>query len=139
MIGLDTNIVIYGMVSSVPQHAKALAWFNKNQEALALSPVSVGETLRLLTHPKVFPKPLDLTKAVAALAAFLSDFRVSVLEEDPDWWTRLPDLLADFPGLRGNAVYDARIALCFKFNGVRQVCTHDAEFKKYGFLKVLTL
>jgi len=33
----------------------------------------------------------------------------------------------------------ARIALCLRYHGIREICTLDADFSKYPFLKVVAI
>ena len=41
------------------------------------------------------------------------------------------------PSIRGNEIFDARIAMIMKYNGVRKVCTLDSDFRKYDFIEVI--
>jgi predicted nucleic acid-binding protein len=40
--------------------------------------------------------------------------------------------------LRGNDVFDARIALCLRHHGVAAVCSFDAGFARFDFLELVT-
>lgn len=137
MIGLDTNILVDLMVGSSPYHAKVVERVNNLEDELCTSPTNVGEVLRLTSHAKVFSKPSSISKAVLALEQMLDYYRIRILEEDAGWWKMLPEIGKEIPGLRGNEVFDARIALCLKANGVKRIYTRDADFKKYSFLKTL--
>jgi len=95
--------------------------------------------LRLLTHPKLFPKPLKATPAAQAIAELFEYFQIRVLEEDVDWWKDIPEMEMEIHGLRGNEIFDARIALCLRSHNVKRIYTRDADFKKYSFLKVIQL
>ncbi len=139
MIALDTNILIYLLVSSQPEHKRARAWLEATDEPLATTHTNIAEALRLLTHPRVFDRPMDLSGAVKLLANFVDGFDVALLQDQEDWWQRLPDLLQQHPGLRGNEVFDARIALCLRHHGVARLCTLDADFAKYPFLKPVSI
>jgi len=137
MTGLDTNILIDLIVSSTPYHSKVVEDVANLEDELFTSPTNIGEVLRLLTHPKVFSKPMVMTKAVTALEQMLDYYRISILEEDSNWWKKLPVIAKEVPGIRGNEVFDARIALCFQSSGVKRIYTRDADFKKYSFLKTI--
>jgi toxin-antitoxin system PIN domain toxin len=139
MIALDTNILIHLLVSSQREHSRAKAWFEKNQEALAITLTNLAELLRLLTHPRVFPHPLGLLEALELLQGFIEGFQVSVLEESGVWWLELKDLLTAIPNLRGNEIFDARIALCLRYNGIVNFATLDSDFSKYPFLKIVII
>jgi uncharacterized protein len=139
MIALDTNILIHLLVSSQREHPRVKAWFEKNQEALAMTATNLAELLRLLTHPRVFPVPLALSDALELLQGFIEGFQISVLEESEAWWLELKDLLRVIPNLRGNEIFDARIALCLRYNGIVNIATLDSDFAKYPFLKIMAI
>lgn len=139
MIGLDTNILIDLLARSQPDHARVVTWAMACRDRLATTPVNVGEVLRLLTHPRVFAKPLPLANAVALFKHFIEEFDVWLLEEPPTWWEVLPELLPAIPGLKGNEIFDARIAICLRHNGVKEICTKDADFAKYPFLTIVPI
>lgn len=54
MTALDTNILVGVMVSSSSLHEEAVRGLTNLSDDICITPTSVGETLRLLTHPKVF-------------------------------------------------------------------------------------
>lgn len=138
MIALDTNILIPLFVNSDPRHEEMLSWLANQQEALAITHTNIGEVLRLLTHPRIFKKPLSLKKAIELVQSFIEVRKVAVLQESESWWIELKDLLEDLPGVRGNEVFDARIALCLQYNGVRKFYTFDVDFRKYEFLELVS-
>lgn len=139
MIALDTNIILHLLVESQKEHPRAKKWLSEVREPLATTGTNLAEVLRLITHPRVFAKALSLGKAVALLEEFIKTFEVRILEESGDWWLELPELLKVFPTLRGNEVFDARIALCLRYNGIEKICTLDADFSKYPFLDVISI
>jgi predicted nucleic acid-binding protein len=137
MTGLDTNILVDLMVSSTPFHSAALEGVQGLEDDLCTTPTNIGEVLRLLTHTKVFSKPLTIARATATLEQMLDYYKIRILEEDSNWWKALPEMSKEIPGIRGNEIYDARIAICLRTNGARRIYTRDADFKKYGFLKCI--
>lgn len=137
MIALDTNIIIYALVQSQPEHARALQWLQKQQDALATTHTNIGETLRLLTHPKVFPKPLSLKSAIQHLEKFVDAFAISILTEPEDWWHELPQM-AKRP-ISGNDIFGARIVCTLRFHGVKKICTMDSGFTHYSGLDVIQI
>lgn len=138
MIAIDTNVLIDLLVSSQTGHKAAMQGLKGHSDHLATTSINVGETLRLLTHPRVFPRPLALKTAVHHVATFLDDHQVSVLNPEDHWWKSLGELAAkDLPDLRGNEIFDAQIALCLKHNGIKKIWTLDSDFRKYRFLEVV--
>ncbi len=136
MIALDTNILVDLLVRSQPNHKKVADWLDGLGEPIATTAVSVGELLRLLTHPRVFPSPLNLSQAVELWDNFAKRYKLGILPEEEEWWLALKNLA---PSIRGNEIFDARIALCLKFNGVKEIATYDSDFKKYPFLKIVEI
>lgn len=138
MIALDTNVLIDLLVASQPNHAAATRAIKNLNDHLATTSTNLAETLRLLTHPKVFPRPLAIVPAIRLVKAFLESFGVAVLSLEDEWWKSLEQLAAeDLPDLRGNEIFDAQIALCLKHNGVKRIWTHDSDFRKYRFLEII--
>lgn len=138
MTAIDTNILISILVRSVEDHKETMAALKDLDDTLAITNVNIGEVLRLLTHPKVFNKPLKLPNAVDLLNDFIEAYEVTVLSSSPTWWNELKTLARiDIPDLRGNHVFDAQIALCLKYNGVKRLWTKDSDFKKYPGLQVI--
>jgi toxin-antitoxin system PIN domain toxin len=137
MIALDTNTLVYLLISSQPEHARAAHWLSQGGESVCTTGTNVGEFLRLVTHPRLFPRPLTMPKAIDLFGAFATDFRVSVMPESEEWWSDLSGLDQDIPYLRGNDVFDARVALCLRYNGVKRIATLDRGFRRFPFLEVI--
>jgi predicted nucleic acid-binding protein len=137
MIALDTNLLLDWLVKNQPGHGRVKAWAQRLKTPLATTQTNIGEVLRLLTHPRVFPEPMVLGPAVELLQRLVESYAILILEDPADWWRELPGLLNDNPGLKGNEVFDARIALCLRFNGIREIATFDADFAKYPFLEIV--
>jgi predicted nucleic acid-binding protein len=138
MMAIDTNILIGFMVSSSSQHSETMKGLENLDDELCTTPTNIGEVLRLLTHTKVFTSPLNIEKAVESLSRLIEAYSIRVLDEDTEWWRGLPELTKQIPGLKGNEVFDARIALCLKQHKIKRIWTRDADFKKYSFLQVVS-
>ncbi|MBI5139643.1 PIN domain-containing protein [Candidatus Nomurabacteria bacterium] len=143
MTGVDTNILIDLMVSSSQSHRSSVNAISQSEDDLCTTPTNIGECLRLLTHSKVFSNPLTLGRAVTVLDQMLDYYKLQILDESIDWWKELikieKEIPGIIPGIRGNEIFDARIALCLKSHGVKKIYTRDADFKKYSFLKLMDL
>jgi predicted nucleic acid-binding protein len=137
MIALDTNIIVYAMVQTQPEHGRALKWLQSQTDSLATTPTNIGEALRLLTHPKVFPKPVVLKLAISHLKKFVEAFDIMILDEPEDWWHTLPTL-STHP-IAGNDVFDARIVRTLQFHGVKTLCTLDSGFNIYPSVDIVTI
>lgn len=137
MTAIDTNILIDLIVASMPTHVSSTEGVRQLHDEICTTPTNIGECLRLLTHPKLFPKPLKVISAVSAVEELFDYHQIRVLEEDINWWKEIPEMETEVPGLRGNEIFDARIALCLRANNVKRIYTRDADFKKYSFLQVI--
>jgi toxin-antitoxin system PIN domain toxin len=133
-IALDTNLLVHLLVSSSRQHDRCRVWLESVDAPLATTHTNLAEFLRLVSHPRVFERPLTLDAGVEVLARFLDEFALEVLHESDLWWRALLEL--GLP-LRGNDVFDARIALCLRHHGVREICTLDAGFARFDFLDLI--
>jgi len=138
MTAIDTNVLIGIMVSSSTYHAEMIDGLSNLDDELCTTPTNIGEVLRLLTHSKVFSSPLKLEKAVDALSLLIEAYDIRILDEDTNWWKELGEITKQIPGLKGNEVFDARIALCLRQHKVKRIWTRDADFKKYSFLQVIS-
>jgi len=139
MIALDTNVIIYSLVSSSSFHKKTISQIKKLDDLFCTTQTNIGELLRILTHPQIFKKSLSISKAVQLLSNFFNAYNVVLLDEPDNWWNELPHLDKQFSGIRGNGIFDARIAVSLKFQGIRKIFTHDSGVKKYSFLQVIPL
>ncbi len=135
MTALDTNVLIGMMVSSSTSHEEAMKGISNLSDEFCITPTNVGETLRILTHPKVFPSPLKIGKAILAFSDLLDSYNIRVLDEDINWWKALTEMEKLIPGLKGNEIFDSRIAICLKHHNVKRIFTFDSDFKKYPFLQ----
>ena len=68
MTALDTNVLIGIMVSSSTLHKDAMLGMKNLSDDVCITATNVGETIRILTHPKVFSTPLKIGKAISALS-----------------------------------------------------------------------
>ncbi|MBK7963544.1 MAG: PIN domain-containing protein [Bdellovibrionales bacterium] len=138
MTALDTNILVGVMVSSSSYHKEAMEGLSNLEDDLCTTPTNIGEVLRLLTHSKVFPSPLKIEKAVEALEQLIEAYDIRILDEETSWWKQLPEIARQILGLKGNEIFDARIAICLKQHKVKRIFTRDADFKKYSFLQTIS-
>lgn len=138
MTAIDTNILIGIIVASSAHHDETMSGLESLDDDLCTTPTNIGEVLRLLTHSKVFSAPLKIEKAVETLSQLIDAYDIRILDEDTNWWKELSEITKQIPGLKGNEVFDARIALCLKQHKVKRIWTRDSDFKKYSFLQAVS-
>ena len=135
MTSLDTNIIIDIIVRSSQFHKESFECFKSLKDDFVTTPTNIGECLRLLTHPRVFAKPLSILKAVKVLNEFLEAYHIHIIDEPLDWWKNLSPIVKAIPDLCGDEIFDARIAVSLKAAHVDHILTRDSDFKKYSFLR----
>src|SRR5690554_3644145 len=81
VIALDTNVIVYYLVRSQPEHERVRAWVLANTERLATTSINLAEVLRLITHPRLFPRPLKLAAAADLLLTLVESLGIEVLSE----------------------------------------------------------
>jgi toxin-antitoxin system PIN domain toxin len=136
---LDVNVLLYASDQSSPFNEKAaefLAECARGREVFCLGWVTIMSYLRIATHPAIFEHPLTHDEARTNIEALLSLPHCRVIGEDERFWEIYKSVTEDVP-TRGNLVPDAHLASILADHGIRTVCTHDRDFRKFDFLEVL--
>jgi toxin-antitoxin system PIN domain toxin len=133
VIALDTNILVYARRSEAPHHRKALALlreFAAGERPWALTWVSIYEFLRVVTHPRVFNPPTELTAALEDVESLLDSPSLQMLGEGPSHAKRMRRTLLDGMAT-GNLVHDGHIATLLLEHGVTEFWTADRDFSRF--------
>jgi uncharacterized protein len=133
---VDANLLIYAYNAPAPQHAAANNWL----ESRLAGPDRVGlpwptllAFVRIVTHPRLFPRPAETIDAWRQVTNWLSS-NVA--------WIPLPterhaEVLAPFlalPDVRGNLVPDAHLAALAIEHGLI-LGSHDGDFARFPGLR----
>lgn len=137
MILIDTNIIVSLLVSSTTDHSIVTKWFQSVTDSKCTTSINLGEILRLLSHPRVFAAPATLEAAINLVTDWIKAADIEIVQEKENWLEELRSLSSLLPDLRGNDVFDARIALCARYNGVKKIATKDSDFAKFSFIEVV--
>lgn len=70
------------------------------------------------------------------IEGLLSLPQVRPLGEGENFWRAFRQTASDIPG-RGNLVQDIHLATILCQHGVNTICTHDRDFRRFPFLKVV--
>jgi toxin-antitoxin system PIN domain toxin len=133
---VDADLLIYAYNLTAPQHGAAKDWL----EARLAGPVRVGlpwpsllAFLRVVTHPRLFPRPTETVDAWEQVASWLSS--------DVAWiplpTARHAEILAPLPalpGVRANLVHDADLAALAIEHGLT-LCSTDGDFARFPGLR----
>jgi len=136
MILPDINLLVYAHNLRVPQHRKALAWWEKclqAQEGVALAWVVIQGFVRITTHPKIFQNPMPVADALGRVEDWLTLPHVQIIHPPQNhfqtWSAQLIQL-----GSAGNLTTDAHLAALAIERGL-VLHTTDADFSRFPGLK----
>ena len=137
MISIDTNVLLYSLNRTCPEHgaARAFVLALSDRPDVAIAELVLLELYVLLRNPAVLRKPLGAPEAAASCQAFRHHPRWALIETaevmDRVW------LAAARPGLARRHVFDARLAYTLLDNGVRELATRNRrDFEGFGFDRV---
>lgn len=139
MQAVDTNVLVFGEITSSPHHRPARALLGRLAEGAqpwAIPWPCVYEFLRIVTHPRVYHPPVPLDIALSDMAAILASPSLVLLSETSRHAELLHDVIAG-SGVTGNLVHDAHIAALCLEHGVSEIITGDRDFARFPGLRVV--
>ena len=138
MRAVDTNILVYAQLATLPEYETANALLGDLATGAAPWVIPwpcVYEYLRVVSHPRFHHPPIAMRDAVAELADLFTSPSLNLVRETPDHWHILKRVL-DESGVSGNLIHDAHIvALCLE-HGVSELITADRDFSRFPSLAI---
>jgi hypothetical protein len=138
MIAVDTNVLVYAEITSSGHHEVALARVRELTEGTtpwALPWPCVYDFLRVVTHPRVYDRPVPPAIARADMARFLASPSLVLLSETARHAEVLDAVLSE-SAVTGNFVHDAHIVALCREHGVREILTADGDFRRLSGIKI---
>ncbi len=136
MQAIDTNILVYSQLASLPEHERA----NRFLKDLATGSAPWGipwpciyEYLRVISHPRLHHPRLPARQALAELTGLLASPSLVLLHETPDHLDYLNRAIEE-SGASGNLIHDAHIAALCLEHGVSELITADRDFARFPSL-----
>ncbi len=133
---LDLNLLIYAVNQDSALHESAKSWLEKvlsDEEAVAFPwPVILG-FLRIMTNPRIFPRPLGAGQALDIMDGWLTQPCARPLAAGEGHWMILTDLLEE-TGTAGNRTTDAHLAALAIEQGA-ELCSTDSDFARFTTLR----
>jgi toxin-antitoxin system PIN domain toxin len=136
VILVDANLLVYAHVRSLPQHERARAWLDgrlSGPAPVGLPWPSLLGFLRLVTNPRVFPRPEPMAKAWRQVGAWLG--------AEPAWIPRATERHSEVLGgllasaaVHANLVPDAHLAALALEHGL-VLCSADGDFARFTGLR----
>ena len=112
MISCDVNVLIYAHNTDDPRHREYSTWLGaavNGDRPFGLSSLVASAFLRIVTHPKVLAKPLDIEQALNVIEPLRSAPAVVPMDPGPRHWDIFANLCRRVSA-RGNIVPDAYLA-----------------------------
>lgn len=137
MILADVNLLVYAFDSDCAEHQRYRPWLSgvlSSQEELALADPVLAGFLRLVTNPKIMPRPAPAAVAMSFVEVLLEAEVTRWLPINEAVWTTLGSWIRADPGIRGNVVPDAYLAALAVTNGAR-LGTADRGFTRFPGLR----
>ena len=135
---IDANILIYASNEGSPAATNAKAFLMEcvgGTEMVYIPCPAAMAYLRIVTHPRVFKRPLPPEIALANLDALLSVPHVRLLSEEQDFFACYQEVTRTAPA-RGNLVPDTHIAVILLQHRVKVLYTNDVDFRRFPFLEI---
>lgn len=132
MILVDANLLIYATIPSDSRHEPARYWLDRTLDAdarVGLPWESLNAFVRIVTHPKIYERPVAMSDAMAQVSAWLGQ---------PNVWAPVPtdrhasylDELVRGRNLAAGDIHDAHLAALAISHGLK-VASHDAGFARF--------
>jgi uncharacterized protein len=137
---IDTNILLYAVNQACPEHRDCRRFLLEIVEAgdsCFLPENVIYEFLRVVTHPRVFPKPLRASEALKFLDALVSVANFRLLSGTQNHWESLHALVAEVGQPAGNFFFDVHTAALMREHGIRRIASADSDFAKFGNIDVV--
>jgi uncharacterized protein len=137
---VDTNILLYAANSAAAQHGRCRAFI---EETVARGDVCflpenvIYEFLRVATHPRVFPNPLQASDAVAFLSAMVAVVNFRILSATENHWQILRALVLELGQPSGSIFFDVHTVALMREHGIRRIATADTDFAKFRDLDLI--
>jgi toxin-antitoxin system PIN domain toxin len=136
MILPDVNVLVYAHHEQSDEHERYRKWWESavnGPASFGMAPIVLSGFVRVVTHPKVFDRPLSAAAALDAAAAMRSRPNcVLILPGDRHW--SIFDQLCRKTRARGNQVPDAFLAALVIESG-SELATADRGFAKFPGLR----
>jgi toxin-antitoxin system PIN domain toxin len=137
---IDTNILLYAAHRDADEHPAAVKFLTDaatSPDYWFLTEGIVYEFLRVCTHPKVFPKPLEWKESIRFLRPFLESSNFLILTAGEHHWSLLEEVLGSLTHPSGNLFFDIRTAVLIREHGIREIYTTDTDFLQFLDIKVI--
>jgi len=136
---VDTNILAYAVNRDCDEHrgaVRAVQGWLSGSIPWAVTWSVVYEFFRVVTHPRIFRRPLSTDQALVFLDPILASDVVTWLGPTPRHEALLRSTIQEVGRPAGNLFHDLHTAVTMREHGVLEIMPADADFRKFPFLTV---
>jgi toxin-antitoxin system PIN domain toxin len=136
MILTDVNVLVYAHREDAPGHLAYREWLENlinGDQAYGFSDLVFSGFLRVVTHPRVFNPPSDLTSAFAFIQILRSQPNAVSISPGSRHWAIFKSL-SEAAGVKGNLFPDAYLAALAIESGSEWITT-DRDYSRFPGLK----
>ncbi|MGH3344352.1 MAG: TA system VapC family ribonuclease toxin [Carbonactinosporaceae bacterium] len=130
---VDTNVLVYASDTGSPRHGRARELLADLAAGTALTtlfwPVLMGY-LRIVTNPRIMREPLASHAALSNVHHLLEHPCIRAVGEAEGFW-KVFRAAAEPAQPTGNLIPDAHLVALMHQYGVRDIWTHDRDFRKF--------
>ena len=129
---LDANLLLYAVDTESAHHQRAASWLTdalNGDERVGFPWQTIGDFLRISTHPSLYEVPLTPAEARTHVEVWLSNDQAWLPSVDGRTWRILADITTRHH-VTGNLVTDAQLAALALRHGL-PVVSADTDFARF--------
>ena len=133
---VDLNLLLYAVNRDAPHHRAAKKWLEDSlasDEPVGLSWSVLLGFLRIATHRRVLPAPLEARQAISVIDGWIDRANVLIVQPGSEHWRILRELLLEI-GTAGNLTTDAHLAALAIEHGC-ELYSSDSDFGRFPWLR----
>jgi predicted nucleic acid-binding protein len=139
--GLDTNVLVYAHVASLPEHAAVRSYLERQlaraDVTLVVTPSVLHELVHVVTDPRRFDPPVEMGEALAIARLYLGAANVACVSTDAQAAAAAFDLVERHK-LGRRRLAATLLAATLLQAGVRQLVTcNKADFEVFPGLELV--
>jgi len=138
MIAIDSNLLVYAHRQDTTWHSSAATVLRAVAEGSARWAIPwpcVHEFLAIVTHPRIFDPPTQMSPALDQIAAWMESPSLLLISEGVGYPDHLEQVISSSRSI-GPRVHDARIAALCAYHGVDELWSADRDFSRFRGLRV---
>ena len=132
MTVVDANVLLYAVDRSARHHEEATAWLDRalsGRETVAIPWICLLAFVRIATHPAIYPRPLEASRALDLVESWVGRRNVIVPSVGAEHLPAVREAI-EATGSAGTLVNDAYLAAIAR-HGDATVVTFDGDFARF--------